>query len=129
MDILLAQPSPVPVHALAALAAIILGAVQLAMPKGTNMHRVIGRLWVGLMAIVALSSFCIFEIRVWGLFSPIHLLSLFTLAALVEAVRSARIGKIARHKTAMQALYVLALLLTGLLTLWPGRVMHQIVFG
>lgn len=129
MDILLAQPSPVPVHALAALAAIILGAVQLAMPKGTNIHRVIGRLWVGLMAIVALSSFCIFEIRVWGLFSPIHLLSLFTLAALVKAVRSARIGKIARHKTAMQALYALALLLTGLLTLWPGRVMHQIVFG
>jgi uncharacterized membrane protein len=29
----------------------------------------------------------------------------------------------------MVTLYVLALLVTGLLTLWPGRLMHEAIFG
>jgi uncharacterized membrane protein len=29
----------------------------------------------------------------------------------------------------MVQLYVLALLVTGLFTLWPGRLMHEAIFG
>ena len=73
-------------HAVAALAALGLGAVQLAAPKGTLPHRTIGWIWVALMVTVAASSFWIHDLRVWGPWSPIHLLSIFTLATLPLAI-------------------------------------------
>jgi uncharacterized membrane protein len=53
----------IPIHAFAAMAAFALGVVQLAGPKGTLPHRTIGWIWVILMAVVAISSFWIHEIR------------------------------------------------------------------
>ena len=47
----------IPLHAFAAMAAFALGAVQLVAPKGTLPHRTLGWIWVGLMALVAISSF------------------------------------------------------------------------
>jgi len=52
-----AAPFWVQVHALAAIAALALGAAQLAAPKGTLSHRAVGWVWVTLMATTALSSF------------------------------------------------------------------------
>ena len=69
----------IPVHAFAAMAAFALGVIQLAAPKGTLPHRTLGWIWVGLMLSVALSSFWIHQIRLVGPWSPIHLLSIFTL--------------------------------------------------
>jgi uncharacterized membrane protein len=76
-------------HATAAMAAFALGIVQFAAPKGTIPHRTVGWIWVGLMLAVALSSFLIHEIRLWGPWSPIHLLSIFTLVTLPLAVWAA----------------------------------------
>ena len=129
MDILLNEPQPIPLHALAAMVAIILGGIQLAMKKGGALHRLLGRLWVGLMAVVAGSSFFIHEINLWGLYSPIHVLSLWTLFSLGLAIYFVRVGKIKRHQQVMIALYGFALILTGFFTLLPGRVMHQVVSG
>lgn len=109
--------------------AIILGGVQLAAPKGTPTHRLLGRVWVASMAIVALSSFFIHEIRMFGPFSAIHLLSVLTLITLWQAIRLVRKGDIVRHKKAMIRLYVLALLITGAFTLLPGRLMYRVFFG
>lgn len=128
-DLFLAAPVLIQLHAVLAATAIILGGVQLAMPKGTQTHRLLGRIWVACMAIVALSSFFIHEIRMFGLFSPIHLLSALTLIALWQAIRLARRGDIIRHKKAMIRLYVLALLITGAFTLLPGRLMYRLFFG
>ena len=47
------------IHAFAAIAAFVLGIVQLAAPKGTLPHRTIGWIWVLLLTLVALSSFFI----------------------------------------------------------------------
>ena len=116
-------------HILMALAAIVLGGVQFARPKGTAPHRMLGRAWVAAMAVLAVSGFFIHEIRVWGAYSPIHLLSAATLVLLVLAVSTARNGKIERHRRMMKGLYVFALLVTGAFTLLPGRLMHEIVFG
>src|SRR5215813_9533181 len=74
---------PIPVHAFAAMAAFALGVVQLAAPKGTLPHRTLGWIWVALMAVVAGSSFFIHELRVIGPWSPIHLLSIFSMVMLV----------------------------------------------
>jgi uncharacterized membrane protein len=119
----------VAVHALLALAAMVAGATQLALPKGTPLHRAVGVGWTGAMAVVAASSFLIHEFRMVGPFSPIHLLSLLVLVSLWQAVRAARAGNIRRHKWIMVQLYGFALILTGAFTLLPGRTMHAVLFG
>ena len=129
MSILFAQAQPIPLHAVAAMAAIILGGVQFYMKKGGILHKLIGRTWVGLMVVVSVSSFFIHKIELWGAYSPIHLLSVWTIFSLGLAIYYVRVGNIKRHKQVMIALYGFALLLTGLFTLMPGRVMHQIVFS
>ena len=129
MELLLSQVMPIPSHALAAMAAVVLGGAQLASAKGTARHRALGWAWVGLMTYVAISSFFISELKLRGAFSAIHLLSIWTLFSLVMAVYHARQGNIRQHKIWMMLLYILALLVTGVFTLWPGRVMHGVLFG
>ena len=126
---LLGAPAAIQVHALAAIAAFGLGLAQLALPKGTFAHRTTGWIWVLLMLVVAMSSFLIHQIRLWGPWSPIHLLSIFTLVMLPLAVGHARRGKIANHQWAMLSLFVGALVIAGAFTFAPGRVMHAVAFG
>lgn len=124
-----AAPQPIAPHAMAAFAAMGVGALQFALPKGTLVHRIVGYVWVLSMAAVAVTSFFIYTIRLIGPFSPIHLLSAWTLYALFDTVRAARAGDIRRHTRGMKSLYGLALLVTGAFTLLPGRIMHGVLFG
>jgi uncharacterized membrane protein len=117
------------VHAFAALAALALGIVQLSAPKGTLPHRTMGWAWVALMILVAGSSFWIHGYRMIGPFGPIHGLSVFTLVMLPFAVLHARRHRIDRHRRAMLGIFTGALVIAGLFTLWPGRIMHAVVFG
>jgi uncharacterized membrane protein len=126
---LLAAPAVIIVHAFAALAAFVLGLVQLAGPKGTPAHRALGWTWAALMATVAGSSFFIHTIRSFGPFSLIHLLSLFTLATLPLAILHARRHRVAKHRASMLAMFAGALVIAGVFTLYPGRIMHRVVFG
>ena len=116
-------------HAFAAIAAFVLGAVQFAAPKGTLPHRTIGWIWETLMVVIAASSFLIHELRIIGPFSPIHLLSIFTLVTVPLAVFAARRHQVERHRRAMTGIFVGALVIAGLFTLLPGRIMHAVVFG
>jgi uncharacterized membrane protein len=88
-------------HAVAAMAAFALGLLQFAAPKGTIPHRTVGWIWVVLMTIVGVSAFFIHEIRLWGPWSPIHLLAIFTLVMLPFAVLHARKHRVPDHKWAM----------------------------
>jgi hypothetical protein len=81
------------------------------------------------MVVVALSSFFIHTIRMWGLWSPIHLLSIATLASLAYAVAAIRRRNIAAHSGAMRTTYVGALVIAGFFTLAPGRIMNHVLFG
>ena len=116
-------------HAAFAFAAIGLGAVQLLAPKGTLPHRTIGWAWALLMILVAGTSLFIHTIRMWGPWSPIHLLSIFALVNLPLAVWAAHRHAVSRHRSAMIGLYVGALVIAGLFTLMPGRIMYKVVFG
>ena len=116
-------------HAIAAMIAVIFGGLQFYMKKGGLIHRLLGWTWVGLMLFVSVSSFFIHEIKMWGAYSPIHLLSLLTIFVLGLAVYFVRAGYIERHKHAMATLYGLALIVAGIFTFMPGRVMHQVAFG
>ena len=117
------------VHAFAAMSAFSLGIVQFAAPKGTLPHRTIGWIWVALMAIIAVSSFWIQNIRLVGPFSPIHLTSIYILVILPFAVLAARGHKVSRHRKLMTGLFVVGLVIAGAITFWPGRIMHAVAFG
>jgi uncharacterized membrane protein len=116
-------------HAFAAMIAFAVGVVQLAAPKGTLPHRTIGWIWVVLMTVVSLSSFWIHQLRLWGPWSPIHLISIFTLVTLPLAVWAAHRHAVERHRRAMTGLFFGALVIAGIFTLVPGRIMHAVVLG
>jgi uncharacterized membrane protein len=126
---LLEAAPAIQVHAFAAMAAFVLGAVQLTAPKGTLPHRTIGYVWVTLMVVICVTSFWIHDLRIWGPWSPIHLLSIFTLAVLPFAVMHARRHRIAQHRNAMLAMFAGALLIAGLFTFVPGRIMYNVALG
>lgn len=119
----------VQLHAFSAIAAFALGVVQLSAPKGTLPHRTVGYAWVALMIVVCITSFWIHEIRTWGPWSAIHLLSIFTLCTLPLAILHARHHRVGLHRRAMLSLFVGALVVAGLFTFVPGRIMHAVAFG
>jgi uncharacterized membrane protein len=126
---LLAAPAIIQAHAYFAFAALGLGAVQFLAPKGTLPHRATGWIWAALMMAVAGTSLFIHTIRTWGPWSPIHLLSLFTLATVPLAVLYAHRHNVRAHRKAMTMIFVFALVITGFFTLLPGRIMHSVLFG
>lgn len=119
----------VQVHALAAILAFGLGAAQLSLPMGTLPHRLMDWLWVSTMAVASITAFWIHELRVWGPWSPIHILAIITLASLPGAVYAARSRRVRVHSRTMITLFLLALVITGFFTLLPGRIMHQVLLG
>lgn len=119
----------IPLHAFAAMAAVVLGIVQLAAPKGTLPHRTLGWVWVALMAVVAISSFWIHQVRLFGPWSPIHLLSVFAAFMLVLGVFYARRHNVRGHSITMISVFAGALIVAGLFTFVPGRIMHAVVFS
>src|ERR1700694_3173574 len=110
---LLDATPPIPLHAVAAMSAFVLGVVQLAAPKGTLPHRTIGWIWVCLIVSVAVSSFWIHQSR---LICPL-------------GGWMAHRHRIADHRRIMIFTFSGALVIAGLFTLVPGRIMHTVVFG
>lgn len=129
LDPILTAAPMIQVHTAMAFLAIGLTVAILTVPRGTTLHKVLGRIWVSAMALVALSSFWIFQLRLIGPFSPIHLLSVYTLVNLFVAVRAARAGNITLHQRSMKGLVFGALVLAGAFTLLPGRTMYQVFLG
>ena len=113
----------------AAMSAFVLGLVQFAAPKGTLPHRTLGWIWVLLMVAVAVSSFWIHQIKLIGPWSPIHLLSIMVLVMLPIAVARAHRHDVRRHRRIMIGIFSGGLVVAGLFTLLPGRIMHAVIFG
>ena len=126
---LLNASSVIQLHAVAALSAFVLGLVQLSAPKGTIPHRIVGWVWVAIMLAVSISAFWIHAIRLWGPWSPIHVLAILTLIMVPTGVLFARRHAVAHLRWTMISIFVSALVITGLFTLLPGRIMHAVVFG
>jgi len=117
-------------HLWAALAAIALGPVALYRRRRDRWHKLAGYAWVSAMALVAGGSFWL-EAHVvplaFGL-GPIHGLSACVLVALWLGVAAARAGQVRRHSAQMRALYWQALLVAGLFTPLPGRLVNAALF-
>lgn len=128
LDLLWHQPLVIQLHLLTAVTAFVIATVQVFGPKGTIPHRILGWSWVILMATVAGSSFFIRQINL-GHFSFIHVLSVVTLVFLVVLVYMARRHRVGDHRRTALGLYTGALIIAGLFTFLPGRLMWWLFFG
>lgn len=126
---ILAADPIVQFHILAALTAIGLVPFALFRRRRDRVHKIAGYAWVSAMLATALSSFWISGIRLIGPFSPIHVLSLYTLFGVVMGVVQIRRGDRHSHEATMKAIAFWALGVAGLLTLLPGRLMNRALFG
>lgn len=134
---LLASAWHIQVHAFAALAALVLGAVQFLAPKGTLPHRVLGPIWVALMALVVLTAAFIVRPREPGAsffihFSFIHYIFIpLTTFGLVGGLVYILAGgpQMKRHAGPFFGLFIGGLVIAGFFTFTPGRIMYDVLFG
>jgi uncharacterized membrane protein len=112
------------IHLAAAMLALGIGTAVLMRKNGTSSHKLLGRIWVVLMLVVAISSFWIFEIRNGAGPSAIHLLSAWTLLSLALAIWFIRRGNVRAHKGFMIGTF-LGLAGAGLGALAPGRALSN----
>jgi len=113
------------IHLAATILALGLGIAMLVRRKGTGSHRLLGWIWVGLMLTAAVSSFWVTGMR--GGYSAIHVLSLLVLILVPLSVLAIRRGKVGTHRRAMIGLFFGALVIPGLFTLLPGRVLGRLL--
>ena len=118
---------PISHHTVAGVLATLVGAAQLWLTKGTVLHRWLGYVWTSLIVFVALTGFFIFETEVAPPFNYLSKpLSAQVIVMLWWGIRLARAGKTKEHRQTMIQLFWLTMLI-GLLTIQPGRVMHQML--
>lgn len=129
LDPLLTATPAIQFHVLMVIPAALLGLYIFIAPKGTPLHRLTGKIWLMLMVAAAASSFFIHEIRLWGDFSPIHLISAWVIVSAYFAIAAARRHDISRHRAAVSSLYLGGILGAGVFTLSPGRIMNKVLFG
>ncbi len=124
MPLLNAGPA-VHIHLIATILALALGAFMLIRRKGTYSHRTLGWVWAVLMLTAAVSSFWVTGSD--DRYSAIHGLSLVVLALVPAAVYAARRHRVSTHRKAMIGIFIGALIIPGLFTLMPGRLLGQLV--
>lgn len=92
------------VHAVSASFALLFGAFQLLRrTHGDKLHRIVGRVWVGSMYLVCLTSFGVQSLT--GGFSWLHGLSVLTLVTVTTGLVAAVRGRIDSHKAFMRGSY------------------------
>lgn len=128
LSLLAPQPVAVKVHLAFAISALFLGGVMMASRKGARFHRTAGWIWVTMMMTVAISSLFVTGLN-GAHWSWIHALSLFTIVSLPAGVWAARTHQVKPHRRTMMGVFYGGLIIAGLFTFIPGRVMYQIFFG
>ena len=113
------------IHLIAALAALGLGTTVFLFRKGNEQHRWIGRAWAVLILVVAISSFWI---RSSGNFSWIHGLSVLVLVILAGGVYFAVTHRVRAHRRTMTGLFFGSLVVTGMFTLMPHRLLGHLLW-
>lgn len=128
LSLLAAAPLVIQLHIAGAVTAFLIGSVLLAGVKGTGLHKRLGWIWVAAMALTAISSLFIKVIHP-GHFSFIHLLSGWTLIALPMAIFAIKRRNVRLHRRTMTGMFVGGLLVAGLFTFLPGRLMWHVFLG
>lgn len=121
-----ATPWALRIHVATVIPALFLGGPILWMRKGTPLHKILGRIWAMLMVTTAISSFWLQGLI--GTIGPIHFFSVVTLISIPRAIYFARKGDFVKHQRSMTGPYI-GLLIAGLFSFLPGRMLGQIAFA
>jgi uncharacterized membrane protein len=116
------------IHLATVLPSLPLGLYLFLARKGGARHRLMGRIWMSLMAVTAIAALFIRHLNE-GQFSFIHIASVVTLVGIPLAINAARSGRIAAHRAHLLAMFIGALLVSGVLSFLPGRIMWQWLLG
>ncbi|MBZ6378173.1 hypothetical protein B5C34_01175 [Pacificimonas flava] len=123
-------PADVPwlvwLHLATVVPSVPLGAYILWRRKGTARHRILGRVWAGMMFVTACTAFFLRSTSEG--FSPIHLFAVLTFLSIPYAVVQARRGHIEAHMQAMRGTYI-GLIVAGAFALLPGRTIWGLLFA
>jgi len=112
-------------HLILAILAVGFGIKNLLSKKGGSTHKIIGWIWVSLMMYVALSSFWIKELND-GLYSWIHLLSIWVMISLTLSIYFIRKKQVLLHKIFMIGNFI-GLTVAGIFTMLPGRYIPEML--
>jgi uncharacterized membrane protein len=115
-------------HIALAVIGVVLGAWQLFSKKGTNSHRVLGWVWVFIMASVGISALFLPE-RKQNIIPITMLLTLWVAIALPLGVMAIKKGNIMLHRAYMMGLYIGGLFIALAFTITPGRLLYKVIFG
>lgn len=129
LDPILYSVPLIQLHTGAALVAFFIGPFAILRRRRDAWHRAAGHVWVAAMVVTSLTALGIFEIRLIGPFSPIHLLALLVPVMLWRAVAAIRAGRRVQHARTMTQLYIMSMLVAGGFTLLPGRRLNAVLFG
>lgn len=115
-------------HVGGALTAFGTGTALMMGVKGRDLHKRLGYTWVVAMAVTAISSFFLTGLN-GNQFSWIHGLSAWTLIGLPMGIAAARRKDIKKHRKDMTNMFTGGMLVAGLFTFLPGRMMWSIFFA
>jgi len=116
------------IHLAAAMLALGLGSLMWLRPKGTKSHKMIGRIFMILMIVTAISAISIREIN-RGQFSWIHIFVPLTLVGVAQALWAIKNRNIKAHIGHVRNLFFFALLIPGFFSFMPGRRLFAVFFG
>jgi uncharacterized membrane protein len=118
-------PMATRIHAVAILTLVVTGWVMVYLPKGDRRHRILGWSWVSSMVLMGLTALAVPHGDSWV---AAYAGGGSALVLLAYGVLSVKRGKLRNHGRTM-AILMIALVLMTLLSLLPGRLMHEVVFG
>jgi uncharacterized membrane protein len=133
---LLNAPLPIQLHVMTVVPAFFLGTWLLfGSTKGSPRHRLVGKIYLTLMAITAtaavfIRSFSGLSVTIGPLkLGLLHLFVALTAWSIWRTLRYVKAGEIEGHRHSMRGMYFGALIVAGLLAFAPGRIMYRMFFG
>lgn len=109
------------IHAMSAAYVLALGPVNLLRRRRDRAHRLIGRTWVGAMALTCGTAFAIHPDG----FNWLHGLAVFTLISVTAGVVHIRRGRVASHRNNMIGSYIGTSIAFVFASLMPGRAISR----
>jgi uncharacterized membrane protein len=120
------------VHMVSVGGALLVGTILMSGVKGTTLHRTLGWIWSVFMIGTAATTMFIHAspgLPHVGFFGPLHIFSVAVLTLTPLALYRARKGKWLSHGTTMTGIFFGGLIVAGLFTFFPGRLIYTAFFG
>lgn len=113
------------IHLFTVLPALILGAVNILLEKGTKTHRNVGRIWAVMMMATAISSLFV---KPLGHYTWLHLFSILVIVIIPLGIVFIQKGQTKPHLMCMVGAYIGTVLSAYFAIMTPGRFLHGVLF-